>query len=660
MSASVVLKANVLRKEQYIKWDNAPAEIDDYTDIDSRPRKTLNASNEEVRDITYEIVNGVDLAAFDNGMFYIKGTGDIRIRAYHPGDTEYKPVEQFYVITITGMSPTFVGTTSQEWATETNWVNNTKPTADDFSVILAPVVIAEDVRAQGFQVAAEGAIHISSKGGLTIGQGGVVSATEGSIISIDNNLDGAGFLRIDPQASAVPERVVVNYTTRTYDNGSPRNEVWQYLGMPGANGKISSLEGVSMYYWQETSGWILKNATDLQTIPAWQGYAFTQSKEQNATFQITVEPILEDKEIHFTCTPSGMKGDNLFVNSYLSPIDVTKIDAYDIVDPDNKLRRTFFLFNSGSWNDWNKGAGDITAAGYEQSSPGHYYSIPFFSSELIDDGTTQVVIPPMQGVYVYSAGETLLKLNYNKHVLGTTAKDMHNPMRAPQHKMEDDNFRRVRIHASSQNSGADRMYIIQEKSTTSGYDNGYDGDNILAANQVNIYTHESFGQMEVSCSNQIDSMYIGFTAGEDSEYTLTFGAVIGKDTVLKDLESNDSIVITDGGQYTFHAQPNSMNDMRFQLLLDPNLSNDTPNEDEVETAIDNTSAEAIRVWINNKKLYVADAPANTKLAIYTTTGICVTAPYAIQYTPYTLDLSYLPTGVYIVRLNNQAYKFVCE
>ena len=661
MSATVTLKANVLKKDQFIKWEDAPAEIDDYSDIDSRPLKTVNASDEEVRDITYEIVNGTNLAAFDNGMFYIKGTGEIRIRAYHNGDAEYKPVELIKDIKITSMSPTFVGTTSPSWATSENWVMGIKPTdADDLAVILAPVTIAEEVSASGLQIASAGAIHITAKGGLTVGERGVVNSTDDTKISIDNTPEGAGFLRVDPTTDNKPAKVTVNYTTRTFDNGSPRNEVWQYLGMPGANAQISTLEGVSMYHWKETSGWIQKSAADLQNIPAWDGYAFTQSKDKDATFKISVEPILENKEIHFTCTPSGMKGDNLFVNSYLSPIDVTKIDAYDIVDPDNKLIRTFFLFNSGSWNDWNKGAGDITASGYDKSSPGHYYSIPFYSAELIDDGTTQVVIPSMQGVYVYSAGESSIKLDYNKHVLAANAKNMHNPMRAPQHKMQDESFRRVRIQASSENSGADRMYIVQEKNTTPGYDNGYDGDNILAANQVNIYTHESFGQMEVSCSNQIDSMYIGFTAGEDSEYTLTFGAVIGKDMVLKDLESNDSIVITDGEQYTFHAQPNSVNDMRFQLLLDPNLSNDTPNEDEVETAIDNTSAEAIRVWINNKKLYVANAPANTKLAIYTTTGICVTAPYTIQYTPYTLDLSYLPTGVYIVRLNNQAYKFVCE
>ena len=661
-SATVTLKANVLKKDQFIKWEDAPVEIDDYSDIDSRPLKTLNASREEVRDITYEIVSGTELAAFDNGMFYIKGTGDICIRAYHNGDAEYKPVSESYNIHITSMSPTFVGTNSQSWTTTENWVDGIKPTtSDDFAVILAPVTIAEEVSANGLQIASAGAIHITAKGGLTVGERGVVNSTDDTKISIDNNLDGAGFLRINPQANDIPNQVTVNYTTRTYDNGSPRNEVWQYLGMPGENGQISTLEGVSMYHWKETSGWIQKSAADLQNIPAWDGYAFTQSKEEDATFQINVEPILENKEIHFTCTPKGMKGDNLFVNSYLAPIDVTKIDEKDIVDPNNILVRTFFIFNSGSWNDWNAGAGDITAAsGYDKSSPGHYYSIPFYSAELIDDGTTQVVIPSMQGVYVYSAGESSIKLDYKKHVLDADAMNMHHPMRAPQHQMEDESFRRVRIQASSENSGADRMYIVQEKNTTPGYDNGYDGDNINALGQVNIYVHEPFGPLEVACSNHIDSTWIGFTAGTDTTYTLTFGAVVGEDMYLVDQLTDSLMHISDGKQYTFYAQPNSVDDMRFRLVVIPNPEDDDSTNNDGETSdVDNISS-SVNLWIHDNIVYVLDAPHNSSLSIQSVSGMCIQAPHTIHHLPCTIDVSHLPTGVYVLRLNDKAFKIVCD
>ncbi|MBR6550820.1 MAG: hypothetical protein IKT71_06430 [Paludibacteraceae bacterium] len=659
MSASVILKANVLKKDQYIKWNDVPTSIDDYTDIDSRPRKTLNASDEEVRDITYEIVNGTNLAAFDNGMFYLKGTGDIRIRAYHNGDAEYKPVEQFYNIHIASIQPTFLGTKNQDWTIHENWVNGIQPNgSDDFVVILAPTSISGmQINVKGLQIADNGAITVTSTGGMTVGEKGVSSAKNESRISIDNTPEGAGFFRIHPVAVTngdTPATVTVNYTTKA-KSGDPRDEIWQYVGAPGNNMQMSN-DGILVYHWKEQKGWLLAD-TKMQPFV---GYALTRTTEGSNNYEIHAEPVYTDQVIQLTKTASGMNGDNLFANSYLAPIDVRKIDKDDIIDPDNKLTRTFFLFNSGSWNDWKQGAGDITAAGYDHSSAGHYYSIPFYSAKLIDDGTSQVVIPPMQGVYVYSEGEAMIKFNYAKHVYGADASDLNKPMRMPQEKTWSDSFRRVRIQATSKNSGADRMYIVQEENTTSKYDNGYDGDNILAAKQVNIYTNEPFGQMEVSCSNNIDSMFIGFTAGEDSEYTLTFGAVVGKDMYLKDIEKNESILITDGGQYIFYAQPNSVNDMRFQLLLDPHLSNDNLDDDGVTTGGDNICSDITRVWINDKKLYVADVPKNTKLAVYTASGVCIATPYIIHHTPYTLDLSYLPTGVYVLRLNNQAYKFVCE
>ena len=356
-----------------------------------------------------------------------------------------------------------------------------------------------------------------------------------------------------------------------------------------------------------------------------------------------------------------MKGDNLFVNSYLAPIDVRKIDEDDIVDSQNNLVRTFFIFNSGSWNDWNAGAGDITAAsGYDKSSPGHYYSIPFYSAELIDDGTTQVVIPSMQGVYVYSAGESSIKLDYKKHVLDADAMNMHHPMRAPQQLMEDESFRRVRIQASSVNSGADRMYIIQEKNTTPGYDNGYDGDNINASGQVNIYVHEPFGPLEVACSNRIDSTWIGFTAGADTTYTLTFGAVVGEDMYLVDNLTDSLMHLSDGKQYTFYAQPNSVDDMRFRLVVIPNPEDDDSTNNDGETSdVDNISS-SVNLWIHDNIVYVLDAPHNSSLSIYSVSGMCIQAPHTIHHSPCTIDLSHLPTGVYVLRLNDKAFKIVCD
>ena len=553
-----------------------------------------------------------------------------------------------------------------DWNTSSNWNRDAVPNQYHIVTIKSNANISMPVAVFSMNVVEDKKVNITSSGGLTIGGGGVVGV-EDNTITIDNTPKGAGFLRVNPYATHKPEKVIVNYQTKTYNNGSAGNEVWQYIGMPGTDGKIDDLTGVTMYHWDETKGWIYQTENDVKFISAWEGFAFTQSKEQEATFQINVTPIFDvEKEIDLTCTTtgSGMHGDNLFVNSYLAPIDVTQIDENDIIDPEGNLTRTFFIFNSGSWNNWNNGKGDITANDYDKSSPGHYYSIPIHSAKFINDGVTQVVIPSMQGVYVYSSGEATIKLNYQKHVMAASAtKDapgnLNTPLRAPQSEVES-TFQRVRIQATSQNSGADRLYIIQEPTTTKGYDNGYDGDNIMANGQVNIYTNEPFGQMEVSCSNNMDSMWIGFAAGEDTVYTLHFGALVGEDIYIKDI-SNDSVMqLTDGGQYTFYAQPNSQNDMRFQLLLNLDLPTDEPEQEEGGVTTNIEDATTTQLWMNAKHLYIAHAQPNSQLEIYNASGMLMTAPHTLHATPCTINLSHLPTGVYVLRINNKAYKFVCE
>jgi hypothetical protein len=202
------------------------------------------------------------------------------------------------------------------------------------------------------------------------------------------------------------------------------------------------------------------------------------------------------------------------------------------------------------------------------------------------------------------------------------------------------------------------MYIIQHENTTRGYDNGYDAKNILAEGQANIYTNEPEGQMEISVADQIDSTFIGFAAGEDSKYTLTFTSLVGQDMYLHDLEADSLFLLTEEGQYTFSARPNTVSDMRFQLLLHPDLPEDE-NGNGVTTDVDNILSSA-QLWVNEKRVYIASAPQNSTLSVFSISGMPVTSPLTIHHAPCTIDLSHLPTGVYVLRLNDQALKFVCK
>ena len=582
----------------------------------------------------------------------VPGTYDLPVRFIPTNTNYYASVDGTVSVTIVESiindTPTFVGGTDQSWSTPTNWNLNRLPHPDE-AVVISTAVVITDYAAEVTAITMEagGAIHITPTGGLTVGEGGIIGATEDNF-TIDNNTQGVGFLRVHPAAQSRPANVTINYTTRG-KSGNPRDEVWQYVGAPGENMSMTN-EGVLIYHWSEQKGW--QKATTAMT--PFVGYAISRTTIGNNTYSITTKPVFDNHTIELTRTPSGMDGSNLFVNSYLAPIDLAKFElGVDIV---GDVEQTFYLFNSGSWNDWqNDGGGDESIV--NGTSPGQYFAITPGSAALLDAGMDQTTIPPMQGVYVVANESATIHLDYNKHVYTSTSTDMNRPMRAPQ--LQDPNFMRVRIQVNSENSGADRMYVIQHENATKGYDNGYDAKNILADGQANIYTHEQDGQMEISVTNHMDSTYIGFSAGDDAEYTLTFTSLVGEEMYLYDIEQDIFISLAEQEQYTFYAQPNSVNDKRFLLLLNPDDMVDMPGGDGVATEMENLSATS-HVWFAGKTLYVADAPANTTLAIYSACGMCVMASKVIPVAPYALDLSHLPMGVYVLRLNNQAYKFVCK
>ena len=639
MKKEVTLVAKVFKGTQNIIWDNIPNIIEDCGSILFPEKTTANLR------ITWTVIQGNEYADFNKqGMLEIYKNGTITVQATQEGTANYEPldpVQYTYTFNIQ-LQTIFVGTEDSNWDNPNNWTMCRLPYTDEVVTIEAPATLSIHDTVAGITFTT-GTIHITHMGGITVNEQGITNAAaDGSSITIDNNPQGAGFLLISPSAPEDKKYpyFTMNFTTRAFNEGVPRDETWQYMGAPGNNATFKNLDSQTLiYHWDETNGWTPYTVNG--SLPTWNGYALTQSIKTNHTYNITAQAMQGSQTINLTRTEEGMKGDNLFVNSFTAPIDITKIDPTTDVTGDWDYQ-TFYLFNTGSWNDWQGVNPDHK---HDASSPGHYYTIPILSAQYLDDA--QTVIPPMQGVYVHTEAPATITLDYSKHVWNGTPDNT--PMRAPQKQSPD--FRRIRIQASSQNSGADRMYIIQESSTTRGYDNGYDGKNINAKGQVNIYTNEPFGKMEVSCANNIDSMYIGFRAGSDSQYQLTFGSLVGDSLYLKDLNDNTIIRMEEGGIYHFFAEPNSVNHSRFQILLHPS-----------EVAGDNTTTGdhqicQAKIWIDNQYLYITDAPIASQAIIYAISGQRV-ASYTVNNSYYTIPLSSLNSGIYILQINNQRYKFV--
>ncbi len=646
MTDTIHVYANIVKNSPTITW-NPTDTIRSSAEWETQ-KTAISSSGDPV---LYELTAG-DLYAYlnDTGKMILLRGGRITARAYTAETTTSNEVSAYHDFIIV-VDPLFEDFSNDgNWLNDNNWNIGRIPWTTDSATIAANkhVSLDTEIITEGLSFESGSSIHITSTGGLTVGAQGIQGAADGSSIIIDNNPQGAGFLLISPSALEAYKHpyFTMYFTTRAFNEGVPRDETWQYMGAPGNNATIKDLDSQTLiYHWDETKGWTPYTITD--TIPTWQGYALTQSIETNHTYHITAQAMQETKTINLTYTASGMKGDNLFVNSFTAPIDITTFTKEDITG--NWSHQTFYFFNTGSWNDWQGTNPDHSHD--DASSAGHYYTVPLFSAPYLEG--SQTIVPPMQGVYVHTDEVPVsITLDYEKHVWNGAAGNL--PMRAPQKQSPD--FQRVRIQVSSENSGADRMYIIQEPSTTRNYDNGYDGKNINAKGQVNIYTNEPFGKMEVSCANNIDSMYIGLRTGNDSLYTLTFGAIAGDSLYLQDLENDSIIPLFDDEQYHFTAEPNTINNNRFLLLSHPRLA---PNGD--TSTPDVNGDEITKIWSIGKVIYIANAPANSVASLYTVGGhLVLSTPIANTQSPAILDVSYLPEGVYILRLNNQVYKFVCK
>ena len=625
----VNLIANVTPGTQNLYWQDRPMAISNCGDIEFPEQTTAHI------DIIWEVIKGKDVADFNKeGELVLYKQGEITVRGYNDGNANYHPFAITYTFII-NYDPVFMGTVDTDWNKIDNWNICRLPNENDIVTIKALVELVTHEKVRGMQFAENGKMHITPNAGMTIGSYGL-ELTTNRLITIDNTPDGAGFLKVDPSATNKPSaNVTINYTTAAYNSGNPRDEIWQYMGAPGTGMDIVADEDKTLIYqWSEVKGW--EKQTNEELTP-FAGYVFTQNKDKTkASFEITATPIIADKTIDLTCTPNGMRGGNVFANSYLAPIDVAKIDpANDLVD----VEGTIYLFNSGSWNQWqDEGGKDHMNYGV---SPGQYYALSPKGATLMDAKYDQTTIPPMQGVYVVAlSNNAQIKLDYAKHVYGVEASNR--PMRAPE--MRDENFKRVRLQVNSQNSGADRMYVIQHEDATKGYDYGYDAKNIAAEDQVNIYTTEQGGEMEISVSNRIDSTYIGFQAGSDSEYRLRITSVVGEKLLLKDLETETVVAVENEVEYTFSATPKSVNNKRF-LLIDQLAG------EEID--------DLVKVYIYDNVVHVLEAPKDSDMAVYSVGGLLM-ARYEVGETPCMVELSGLPTGIYLVRVADKVVKFVCK
>lgn len=565
--------------------------------------------------------------------------------------------------------------------------------------IQQPIRIDTEVKVYGLKVETEatqgwnGSVTIASTGGLTVYNGGVMGI-DGKL-TIESSREHTGYFRVVPDVVknwvATPTATMQYASKGSLDSGANRDATWQYFGIP-VNGADFTVDYITwLYEWSEPNGWIdLKSAAQPVHLTPFQGYAITQYGQP--TYNFTGLLNMGKTDLHLTCTTTenGMWGDNMFANSFPSPIDVKLFTEEDFVNLDHK---TIYLYNSGSWNDWNTGTqgGDWQHLTDGAGAPGTFTAIPALAAPYL--GTAQTLIAPMQGMCIHTdnANGATVHLDYAKHVwdaMPTGSKDdMNAPLLTPARKASTDKpegisdevweevqyaqFRRdsiaeahkqkvaelrhrVRLTVYGENSGVDHIYLLEKDGFTTDYDNGYDAYKMFNDGPLNLYTNEDFGQMAVSARNSIDSTYIGIEAGEDDVYQLIVSSVIGDSLLLFDTETSEIFALADSAVYTFYAMPNQSNDFRFRIIdygkRTREQGHDTP------TSWQDVNGTNVHIWYTKHKLYIADAQKNSLAHIYTANGTLVST---ISFDNATsINVENLAAGVYIVHVDNTVYRFV--
>lgn len=442
---------------------------------------------------------------------------------------------------------------------------DTLPQSFNNVIVSKTMRINTEVSCYSLTIVEGGSVTIAPTGGLSVGEGGVTGATTDNFI-IESTTEHQGYFRMSPSATTpMPTATVLFATRSTLDTGADRDATWQYFGVPCST--TMAIDGNTwLNEWSTASGWVSKAQGQNHTLSTWRGYCITQYGQP--TYEFAGKLLNGNQTISLTGT-EATQGMNQIANSYSAPIDVTKFTAEDF---GGDLIQTFYIYNAGSWNQWNANKGTTpSAAGH---TPGTYTAIPVLSSPYL--ASEQTLIAPMQAIMIQlTDASATVSFNYAKHVWAAEANGgstMTDPVLAPtrtNHPSSITNhqsLQRVRLSVGSANSGVDHLYLLGREDWTADYDNGYDAPKMATRGLANIYTTISEGMLAVDARSCLDSIYVGFAAGSDTDYTLCFSALLGEQYDLIDLYNYTRVTMTEGAEYSFTAEPNAVNNQRFLVV----------------------------------------------------------------------------------------------
>ena len=363
--------------------------------------------------------------------------------------------------------------------------------------------------------------------------------------------------------------------------GAGTSPVWQYMGIPIADKPMA----IDTYYqaWMcswENVGNVTSNWTWVQNedrISPFKGYCITQAAAKTYVHVGTLNaPEEKNLSLRYFTSVDG-DGFNMFANSWVAPIDITKMEVADF---GAAAEPTIFIYNAGTRADY-AGGGDPSTAG-TNTSPGQYNAIPVAAASYLSGSLTK--IPSMQGFFVQATKNGTLTLDYNKICFDKENYETSTePTRAPKLTAESEaddavvpEVMRLDVNGAH---WSDRLYILTHPEFSGAFNLGWDGTKQEGdAEAPMLALPDDAGLLAVAAIESAEERELLFRAGEDSAYTFRFD-YSGETIYLYDRLTEQATEIRTGNTYSFIAR-NSTAMPRFLI---------TKNPPRTPTAVENTT-----------------------------------------------------------------------
>jgi len=490
--------------------------------------------------------------------------------------------------------PTWTGAVSSDWNNPNNWSPNSVPTEDQDLVIpdvrIDPVIIQSLPAVCTNLKIKEGAVLTISCGGelrvneainnqagasgLVIKASPVDGIANGTLIfhnmnDVDESQQAGERKKMKAEESESSVLATVEmYTKASWDKNQADGNIykWQFFGIPLQSMKANPTFAGSFVRRYCESGlnsaahWVQQQNDS--TLTPFTGYEIVQKEPKIITF--TGKLVNKDLSNTFTYTSEATyPGQHLIGNPYTAAIDISKLEFGDDVE------KSVYLYNTGSYTDWENSVNVKD----DFFSPGQY---TVSTIETAVEGTLiPGTIPSMQAFLVIRPE---VGTDFNFKIPYSSVTQNVDKQRAPAANkvpLKKKVFTRIDVSGSR---FSDRMWIFSDSVCTHNFDNGWDGRKFLGSFMApQLFAMEADGDYQINAVDDINNTELGFRAGEDLNYVLTFThqnmEASCSGLFLLDLKENTVMNITKSGtEYPFLAEHTETAEKRFVILTSPALS----------------------------------------------------------------------------------------